>query len=720
MNLLERIAKWFGVDAPPQPNPRVIELREELEAGRLCKRREAYEDAMIHFDNAIAIAQSMYDTSAVEIIQLLQIDLWIRLETTGDLAFRLDEMEATAIARQHHAQVAYVQIARGQLAEYELRWQDAQTFYEKAVEYAQEHHIMSAEARAQGHLADMYLRDNNASYATHLFRKVMPVINAVGDLEINSYFMGRLGEAEIAQGNDIEGYQLVTRALKLADQLHFRPYQRRWHQVLAKKALADNRVEDAYDHYLQVWKLIPKTNRQKPDSIKVLRQLAMTCVQMRRYEDALLYGERTINAEPDEPESNGLWAIVLHETGRSAESLPYFEKALNDEAKAQDSELLRIYAGALAETDDYQQAHERLQQALDVARAHNDTLEIARSYRDQGMLYSRRNQMEEAITAFSESVVLYEELNYHAQVARLYCDIGNLRNTLGQGVRASKDYEQALMKLSMADDAATRGIVLSNAAGIYFERGDLATAEAFMSESIQIAQKSNDRVAEATRQGNFGWFLLSSGRYKRAISALEYAINQSTVLGLDLQLGVQKTNLGRVYSHLGEHEKALELHHEALALLENSQSSYWQAITRNNLINSLLDSGQPEQITEAQSLIEAVQQSAKELPHIDLKIRVDLSVIRLALHSDDEDLHKQKTRLEHTVNLARRSHTNRLLGQALVLYSEWSARTGDLKQAQKSWDEAKDILQRTQYNPDLRLPSWLETIDDNTPEDALH
>lgn len=720
MNLLERIAKWFGVDAPPQPNPRVIELREKLEAGRLCKRREAYDDAMAHFDEAIAIAQSMHDTSAVEIIQLLQVDLLLRLERTEEINAKLDDMEATAIARHHHAQIAYIFIARGQLAEYESRWQDAQSHYEKAVEYAQEHHIMSAEARAQGHLADIYLRNKNASYANHLFRKILPVINAVGDLEINSYFIGRLGEAEIAQGNDVEGYQLVTRALKLADQLHFRPHQRRWHQVLAQKAMADNRLEDAHDHYLQTWRMIHTKAQNKPSSIKILRQLTLVCLQLRRYEDALIYGERTINTEPDEPESNGLWAIVLHETGRSEESLAYFEKALHDKQQARDSELTRIYAAAIAETGDIERAHATFQQALEIARVNEDQLEIARANRDMGMLYSRRNQFEQAISAFSEAVTLYEDLNYHAQVARLYCDIANLRNMLGQGLRAGKDYEHALMKLSMANDPATRGIVLSNASSIYFERGDLTTAESFVTESIQIAQKLNDTVAEATRQGNFGWFLLTSGRYKRAISALEYAINQSTRLGLDLQLGVQKTNLARVYVQIGEIERGIVLHREALALLETTSSQYWQAIALNNLINSLIDTGEEENIAEAQSLFDSVEQTAQALPHVDLKIRTDLTCLRLAMCDDEADLIALKARIEHAVNTARRSHTNRLLGKALLTYSQWSAKTGDRQHAEKYWQEAKTIINKTQYNADLSLPAWLETVEDNTTEDVAH
>src|SRR5690606_12888831 len=135
----------------------------------------------------------------------------------------------------------------------------------------------------------------------------------------------------------------------------------------------------------------------------------------------------------------------------------------------------------------------------------------------------------------------------YAQAARLYCDIGGARRFLGQGRRAMKEYEQALMMLSSVDDWATRGVVISNAAIAYADLGDTESAEAFFDEAIEIANRLEDHAAEATRRGNYGWFLLSTGRPQRAIVTLEQALRLSEQEGLQLQIAIQTDNLGLAY-----------------------------------------------------------------------------------------------------------------------------------------------------------------------------
>ncbi|MFN8448689.1 MAG: hypothetical protein U0521_08900 [Anaerolineae bacterium] len=92
-----------------------------------------------------------------------------------------------------------------------------------------------------------------------------------------------------------------------------------------------------------------------------------------------------------------------------------------------------------------------------------------------------------------------------------------------------KDYEQALMVLNSLDgaDQETRGLVLSNAANAYAEQGDVESADAFFTEAITIAEHLGDPVAESTRNGNYGWFLLLVGRPRRAMTTLERALSIS-------------------------------------------------------------------------------------------------------------------------------------------------------------------------------------------------
>ena len=162
--------------------------------------------------------------------------------------------------------------------------------------------------------------------------------------------------------------------------------------------------------------------------------------------------------------------------------------------------------------------------------------------------------MTAAISEWSAALTIYDEHRAFGQVARLYCDIGSARKQLGHRVRAMRDYEQALMTLNSLSEAdqETRGLVLSNAANAYAEHGDAESADAFFTEAIAIAERLGDQVAESTRNGNYGWFLLLVGRPRRALATLERALEISQRLNLTLPRALQLDNLGLVYDAMND------------------------------------------------------------------------------------------------------------------------------------------------------------------------
>ncbi len=133
--------------------------------------------------------------------------------------------------------------------------------------------------------------------------------------------------------------------------------------------------------------------------------------------------------------------------------------------------------------------------------------------------------------------------------------------------------------------------MLSNAANAYAEQGDAESADAFFTESIAIAERLGDRAAEATRCGNYGWFLLLVGRPRRAMATLERALVISESLNLALPTAVQYDNLGLVYDSLGDTAMALERHRKALALVSAQGDPLWAAQIKVNLANTLIALG---------------------------------------------------------------------------------------------------------------------------------
>jgi tetratricopeptide (TPR) repeat protein len=705
MNIFERIASLVGLDINAVPRPELVELRNILDEGRQRKRTEVYDEALRQFDEALALARTLQDKSVVPIVQLHRADVFIRQERWDEADAVLSQLEAEAV--REPIQTSYILTTRGTMFQAQGDLAGARRFYEQGLEQARRGKSAGAEGRALGHLADTYLLEGNASYAVHLLRDALVKLNSSNDMELSSYFVGRLGEALIATGQDSEGDGLLGRALRLAQHMNYRPFERQWHLALARRAMANARYSEAYNHYERTLVMLRSNAPEVPD---VLRELSRVSLNLGRNEDALNYAKRALTLHPDDALTKGVMGLVLHTSGQSAEALPYLQEAAAygeahpDDARTRESliEMLRTLAAALAETGDIDGATKTFERAMRLARNSPNPLEEARVHRDMGSFHAQRHQYQPAIRAWMDAVTIYEGQGYHSQVARLYCDIANLRMHLGLSQRAMKDYESALMALSSVQDPETRGIVLANAATAYVDEGDVETAESFFTEAIKIAQKLQDRVAEATRRGNYGWFLLATGRTQRALSALEYAYKQSEALHLTLPMAVQTDNLGLAHGEMGEDELALEHHRRALELAQGND--HWQAIIRCNLAMQLVKMGRVE---EAEPLLAEARAAGQRLDHYEINVRAMLGQARIALLRDD--LAKAGALAQEAVLAARRTHTRRLLADALLVLSEQQAKSGQDAPAAASWEEARKLLEILHHPGAKSVPDWART-----------
>ncbi len=724
MSLWSRISTWINRSAAGSSRPEVLKLKTALDEGRRRKRAGDYDGALSFFERAMRIAHDLKDEAIVSVVELHRADLYIkqaRWEDARTLLQRLENIPAADAPTDSAATIspavigpgsagvqrAYALVSLGTLAQARGDDTSAQRYYERAIDTAQSARAAGAEGRAKGYLGSIYLNEGNASYAMHLLNEALSLLNTSGDAELSSLFVGLMGEAEIISGRPREGHRLISRALRLADHVQYRQFQRRWHAALGRIALEDARAADAYNHYERALQLHPE---DEAEALDVYRQLARACVLLNKNEDALVYAKEAVELDPTGVETRGMMGVVLRAAGRSAEALPYLEAAAAERPKP---ETLRHLAAARADVGDIPAAEAIYQRARQQAERDNLPLEMARAQRDLGMFYVHQGQLNAAIKAWTAALEYYDQQDFHAQVARLYCDIANLRFTQGQVQRAMKDYEQALMRLGQINDIETRGVVLSNAATAYVDRGDLETAESFLAESIQIAQKLRDERAEATRQGNFGWFLLATGRTKRALAALEYARQQSRRQHMALHIAVQTTNIGLAQAELDDHAAALESHREALDLIRPLDAPYWQAVIRANLARELLRDPAPDYDAITALIDNALADSARA---DSIEVRIRVLGVRAALLLRQDDLEQGGVAAQEAVALSRRLGAQRLLAESLIVCSQWRAMRGDDARALELWREAHDLLTLLHHPAGRHTPDWITAI--NSPDTA--
>ncbi|MEM6528513.1 MAG: tetratricopeptide repeat protein, partial [Chloroflexota bacterium] len=600
MGFFDRLRDAFGFGSTPPTGPtQTDEMREAMDIARMARRNEDYERALTALDRAMQIADTEQDTHSVTVIALHQADVLIEQGKLDEAEQLLQTVLQTAEAVNQSGFMSYAMSSLGVLQGQRDNWNEARETFENARKIAKEVGNAGAEGRAAGHLADVYLHENNASYAVHLLQESLPQLNQAGDMELSSYFVGRLGEAMMATGQENEGYQLLDRALRLGEQLRDNKMIRRWSVAIGDVAYARHNFQEAYMFYKQALPLFAAT--PNPDYIRTLTQTSRACLNIAQPEEALVYAEQAITVtknHDDEKllaEARSALGTALRANNRSAEAVEHLEAAaaVNTTVTPASIELLRQLAAARSEMGDTDAAAAAYQKTIQQAQQAQLPVAKAEVQRDMGLLYAAQGRLAEAVNQWVAALETFEAENDTDQIARLYSDIAGARRQLGQGQRAIRDYEQALIALNHVEDIATRGLVLSNAGNAYADQGDVDSAESFLKESIDIARKIGDRHAESTRLGNYGWFLLSTGNPRKGIEKLTQALEISTELGLTLQAAVQTDNLGLAYDVLNQYRTALDYHEKALGMLAELEKPplRWQVMFRANAARTRLSLG---------------------------------------------------------------------------------------------------------------------------------
>lgn len=724
MNFFDRIAEKLGlrssgaVDTTSQTGRETLQTL--LERMKRYKRSGEYDKALEEIDRATQMI-SGYEASLVSeslpfALRLHRADIYTQQKNYTEAQNLLLSLLNEAEVHKQKAYLAYVLIALGVLSQEQSQWDLARDYYERALRVSKEYKLLGAEGRSQGHLADTYLNEGNASYATHLLQEAIPKINTSGDMELSSYFVGRLGESLILMGKKLDGQNLIGRALRIAEQMEYRQYQIRWRSALAIEAMGEGLYEDARRLLMVVF---AQMNTQIPkDESKMLYTLCRLCKVCLRLNDIPATLDYAKQATEFSNELSSTDKLLLEATlGVIARTVHDYHGAISHlttaieggyidqkwtEGEHSPVELLRNLAVAYTEKGDFVFARATFDKALVYAEKHDNPLDTAAIHRDIGIFYMRQKQLDEAIKEWHNALRLYEGRGQYARVARLYCDIAHFRKQSGQFKRAMSDYQMALQTLSSSDDSETRGVVLANTAIAFVDYSDMETVDSFFVESIQIAGQLGDRVAESTRRGNYGWFLLVTGKPDRALEMLEYALRLSEQLGLKTQLAVQTDNIGLVYDEIGNYEQAVYYHAKAWELLSGSEEIHWRGIVSANLGNSLVSLGKP---AEAQKLLDVALESGRNHEDNEVIVRSLIGLARLNL--DDGAPEQMKIWLDEAQTRAESLNSRRLMGDVYALRSRYEAKIGNLDVSGKMWEKVQSTFKLLNSPFADVIPAWL-------------
>ena len=268
-------------------------------------------------------------------------------------------------------------------------------------------------AHILGHLADLYMAENNASYA----RRLLEEANQLTHFQSPSH-VGRLGEAAIATGHDVEGHRWVVQALRLAHAMGDRDEEIRWATALARRYSADGKYQEASRLYQRAAGLMAHGEAIAPDvKTRFLLDRAEVSYQIGRPEEAATYAEEgialaeSLELGEEVSRARGLLGTVYRALGRPEQSVDFLKTALDNlstEAAPTEAIGLRLELARVQQEADPQAAEENYRQAADAARAAGESEQLARALVYLGRIRHEAGEDQPALDLWREAAQLFE------------------------------------------------------------------------------------------------------------------------------------------------------------------------------------------------------------------------------------------------------------------------------------------------------------------------
>lgn len=189
--------------------------------------------------------------------------------------------------------------------------------------------------------------------------------------------------------------------------------------------------------------------------------------------------------------------------------------------------------------------------ALDLSRAFDYTMGLARGHNSAGMIYSDLKLQEKALIHYHKSLELYQALNDEKSVGFAYNNIGVV-----------------LMDLASTDQAVEN-----------FEK------------SHQVFLENGFEKEATYPRHNMASMLNDNGEHEKALEIYESNLLIHEEIGNERLLAVSFNNIGRVYHALGDDETALGYYRRSLALKVGLNNQFGIANTLNNIGEALVKTG---------------------------------------------------------------------------------------------------------------------------------
>ncbi|MFX1238443.1 MAG: tetratricopeptide repeat protein [Promethearchaeota archaeon] len=230
----------------------------------------------------------------------------------------------------------------------------------------------------------------------------------------------------------------------------------------------------------------------------------------------------------------------------------------------------------------YDEAMECCQRILEIARQERNNELMSEILGEIGFLFYEKDELDEAITKFQESLALIETFDILKGKAPILNNIGLVLNQRGKYHEAIEYYQKALEIAEKLGTQSERADYLNNIAYILEWQGTYDEALKIYQRALSIDEQLGNLRGRATRLNNIGHVLKLQGKVKEALQMQEQALAIAEQLGDSREKVIYLNNVAISLNDKGNDLQALNYLREALDISERFNYPCGKVITLNS------------------------------------------------------------------------------------------------------------------------------------------
>jgi tetratricopeptide (TPR) repeat protein/transcriptional regulator with XRE-family HTH domain len=380
------------------------------------------------------------------------------------------------------------------------------------------------------------------------------------------------------------------------------------------------------------------------------------------------------------------------------------DAALNLEMRREFIQIICALVPYLQTRAQYALAERYLHQALEAAKALDDTCWIINTLLYLSDAVHMQGDFEGADAYLQEGLVLAREAGDKDQISALLTNLGWVAWKRGKLSQAETYLEEALPLARQMDKPERICKILRVLGPIENNRGNYSKSEEYSREGLTLAYQINDYEMQFRFFTTLGASAVERGRFAQAVTYYQEGLKVARQLGHLEGMIILLANLGDAESELGNYTQAEAYFQEGLTLARQIMHREWMAAVLGNLGTMTRKRGNYD---EAKSYLQESLSLARQVGRLEIACAVlyDYGHVYLAqLQIEDA-----KAIFEELLATAPEDYQD-FVAQAQYGLGKVAALQGNVQEARRLGEMSVATLEAIQHRDAGEVRDWLDSI----------